>query len=152
MSAWERLPGPVSPGRLALRQMKRALIAFRGRLDDRLRPFNVTTAQLQMLHAISLVPGGSGAEFARFCHVTPQTAQGLLTRAVRHGWVTRGKAAHNSRLVTAELTPAGHELLAHADTIAKSIESEMWAGTDPGQLQHLNDLLARALIQLGDQD
>lgn len=152
MSAWERLPGPVSPGRLALRQMKRALIAFRGRLDDRLRPHNVTTAQLQMLHAISLSPGGSGADFARFCHITPQTAQGLLTRAVRHGWVTRGKAPHNSRLVTAELTPAGRELLAEADKIADEIESEMWAGVSPAELASLNHLLARALSRLGDTD
>ena len=130
--------------------MKRALIAFRTRLDDRLRPLNVTTAQLQMLHAISLSPGGSGAEFARLCHITPQTAQGLLTRATRHGWVTRGKSTTNSRLVTAELTPAGRDLLATADTIAQSIEAEMWTGVVAADLEHLNALLADALTQLGD--
>ena len=130
--------------------MKRALIAFRSRLDDRLRPLNVTTAQLQMLHAISLAPGGSGAEFARLCHITPQTAQGLLTRAVRHGWITRGKNASNSRLVTAELTPAGRDLLATAETIAQSIEAEMWAGVSAPELEGLNSLLAEALTRLGD--
>ena len=132
--------------------MKRALIAFRSRLDVELRPHNVTTAQLQMLHAISLAPGGSGAAFARLCHITPQTAQGLLTRAVEHGWVTRGKAAHNSRLVTAELTDAGRDLLGQANHIADALEAEMWAGTTPTDLEHLDTLLARALTHLGEPE
>ena len=132
--------------------MKRALIAFRGRLDVELRPHNVTTAQLQMLHAISLAPGGSGADFARLCNITPQTAQGLLTRAVERGWVTRGKDPHNSRLVTAELTDAGRDLLAHADVIADALETEMWAGTALAELEQLNELLARALAHLGEPE
>ena len=152
MCAWEKLVGPVSPERLALRQMKRALIAFRGRLDIELRPHAVTTAQLQMLHAISLAPGGSGAELARLCHVTPQTAQGLLTRAVRQGWIHRGKDPANDRLVTAELTPAGHLLVQQADRIARDIEAEMWAGIDPAEITALNRLLARALTQLGEPE
>ena len=152
MSAWERLPGPVSPERLALRQMKRALISFRSRVDEQLRPHGVTSAQLQLLHAVSLAPGGSGAEFARLCHVTPQTAQGLLTRAVRQGWIRRGKDAHNERLVTAELTPAGERLLAEADRIAAAIEAEMWAGVQAGEIAALNGLLARALTQLGEPE
>ena len=132
--------------------MKRALIAFRSRLDEQLRPHGLTTAQLQMLHAISVAPGGSGAEFARLCHVTPQTAQGLLTRAVRQGWIRRGKDAHNERLVTAELTAAGERLLAEADHIARAIESEMWAGFEAGEIDALNRLLARALTRLGEPD
>ncbi len=152
MSAWEKSTGPVTPGRLALRQMKRALIAFRGRLDIELRSHGITTAQLQMLHAISLSPGGSGAEFARLCHVTPQTAQGLLTRAVRQGWVRRGKDARNDRLVTAVLTAAGRRLVQEAEQIAQSIEAEIWAGVDPAQVTALNHLLAELLHRLGEPE
>ncbi len=150
MSAWEHLPGPVSPERLALRQMKRALIAFRGRLDVELRPHGITTAQLQMLHAISLAPGGSGAEIARLCHITPQTAQGLLARALRQGWIRRGKDPRNDRLVTAVLTPAGRRLVREADRIAQTIEAGMWAGIDPAETAALNQLLGRLLNQLGE--
>lgn len=132
--------------------MKRALVAFRGRLDHELRPHSVTTAQLEMLHAISLVPGGSGADLARLCHITPQTAQVLLTRAVRRGWITRGKAPNNNRLVTAELTPAGHDLLAHAREIAERLQAEMWHGITLDQMEQLNTLLARALSQLGEPE
>ena len=145
MRAREKLIGTASPERLALRQMKRVLITFRGRLDEHLRPYGVTTAQMQMLHAIRLEPGGSGATLARVCHVTPQTAQGLLTRAVKQGWIRRGKDARNDRLVTAALTPAGRRLLRTAERIAQHAEAEMWAGIAPTEIAALNRILERCL-------
>ena len=75
--------------RQTLRRMKTLLIAFRGLMDERLKPMGVTTSQVQMLDALRTHPGASGAQLARACRVTPQTAQGFLARAEREGWIVR---------------------------------------------------------------
>ena len=64
--------------RTAAQMMKRILIHFRSQMDEKLRPQGVTTAQLQLLKAIRDEPGVSGAQLARSCYVTPQSAQSLL--------------------------------------------------------------------------
>lgn len=129
--------------RQTLRRMKGLLIAFRGRLDDELKPMGVTTAQMQMLDAIGKHPGASGAQLARDCRVTPQTAQGFLARAEREGWIVRGKDAENDRLVTRSLTAGGRGLLRKADTVARRLERSLWRGTDEGEVTSLNRLLTR---------
>src|SRR5258708_36689099 len=87
--------------------MKRILINFRGQMDEQLRPQGVTTAQLQILHAIRTAPGGSGAQLARLCHVTPQTAQELLKQLEQAGWALREEHRGNDRILPPRLTPDG---------------------------------------------
>ncbi len=134
--------------RQTMRQMKSMLIAFRGRLDDELKPMGVTTSQMQMLDAIRTHPGASGAQLARACRVTPQTAQGFLGRAEREGWIRRGKAAENDRLVIRSLTDTGVDLLKQADRVARTIERALWRGTEEAELKLVNDVLARCIGNL----
>src|SRR5207248_4149007 len=84
--------------RRATQMMKRILIHFRGQMDEKLRPQGVTTAQLQVLKVIRDEPGGSGAQVARACHVTPQSAQALLKSLEDGGWITRTKNPVNDRI------------------------------------------------------
>ncbi len=140
--------GAADNKRRTMRQMKSMLIAFRGRLDDELKPMGVTTAQMQMLDAIRTHPGASGAQLARACRVTPQTAQGFLARAEREGWILRGKAAENDRLVTRSLTPVGIRLFQQADRVARTIEKGLWRGTGDEELKLLNEVLARCIGNL----
>ncbi len=142
------LKGAGEETRQTLRRMKTLLIAFRGRLDDELKPMGVTTAQMQMLDAIRTHPGASGAQLARACRVTPQTAQGFLARAEREGWIVRGKDAENDRLVTRSLTSAGKRLLKHADRISRTIEATVWRGTTAEELVRLNEVLRRCMQHL----
>ncbi len=131
-----------------MRQMKALLIAFRGRLDDELKPMGVTTAQMQMLDAVRKHPGASGAQLARACRVTPQTAQGFLARAERERWIARGKDAENDRLVTRSLTKAGRRLLTEADGVARAIEKALWRGTKDEELGRVNEVLTRCIGNL----
>jgi DNA-binding MarR family transcriptional regulator len=94
--------------------MRRMLVGFKARLDEELKDHAVTTAQLRFLYEVRERPGGSGAQMARACFVTPQSAQAMLTRAVERGWIVRGKDPENERLVTLRLTPAGRKLLEYA--------------------------------------
>ncbi len=138
--------------RRAAQTMKRILVHFRGQMDEQLRPHGVTTAQLQVLKTIRDEPGGSGAQLARFCHVTPQSAQALLKGLEDGGWITRSKDPVNERILVARLTPSGEDLLKSAGKLAGVIEKRMWRGVASEDVDLLNDVLARCLENLeGDE-
>ena len=128
--------------------MRRLMVHVRARLDDELRVKKVTTAQLRFLHEVKERPGSSGAQMARACYVTPQSAQAMMARAVERGWVVRGKDAENHRLVTARLTPAGERLLEYAHEVFARLEAEIWAGVPLTELREMNDVLTRGLKNL----
>ncbi len=116
----------------ALRQMKALLQRVRGRLDERLEPMGVTTAQLQMLHQIAAADGEqrrvSSAGVARLCGVTPQTMQAQLVRSEKAGWVRRGVDPENERLVLWRLTARGRGLLAEAEVVFAQVIQRAWKG------------------------
>lgn len=134
--------------RRSVKLIRRMLLGFRARLDEDLRPRKVTTAQLRFLREVQERPGGSGAEMARACSVTPQSAQAMMARAVEHGWVVRGKDPRNERVVTARLTRTGERLLAYADEVMMRLEAEVWAGVGVSELRAMNELLERGLLNL----
>jgi MarR family transcriptional regulator, organic hydroperoxide resistance regulator len=137
--------------RRAAQMMKRILIHFRSQMDERLRPQGVTTAQLQMLKVVRDEPGGSGAQLARACYVTPQSAQALLKGLEDGGWITRTKDRVNERILIAQLTPSGMELLETAERLARVIEKRLWAGVPDSGVEALNRTLMRCLANL-DED
>jgi DNA-binding MarR family transcriptional regulator len=134
--------------RLAARTMKRIIAHFRGQLDDLLRPQGVTTAQLVVLKAVQDVPGTSGAQLARACHVTPQSAQALLKSLEDGGWILRTKDTVNDRILIAQLTPSGVKLLETGEKLARVIEKKLWDGIPDSAVEALNKTLARCLANL----
>ncbi len=75
-------------------------------MDEQLKPEGVTTAQLQVLKTIRTEPGASGAQLARLCYMTPQSAQALLKGLEDDGWITRdqgqGERPHSDGQADAE--------------------------------------------------
>jgi DNA-binding MarR family transcriptional regulator len=138
-------------GKQTLQLMKRILIHLRGDMDELLRPLGVTTAQLQMLRAIHNAPGSSGAQLARECYVTPQTAQGLIRHLESGGFIVRGKDRVNDRIVTASVTPAGNRLLEKAEKTSLELQAQLWVGISASEAQKLNDLLSKCLRNLGEE-
>lgn len=134
--------------RRSLGLMKRMLIGVRTHLDEELRGEGVTTAQLRFLYELRARPGSTGAQLARACYVTPQSAQTMMKRAVEHGWVLRGTDPENGRLVTARLTAQGEKLLAHADTLLVQLETEVWSGVGVERLREMNAMIEAALEKL----
>ncbi len=134
--------------RRSVKLMRAVITGLRARLDEELRAQHITSTQLQFLGELKKRPGMSGAQMARACGVTPQSAQAMLERAVEHGWVVRGKDAENSRLVTAQLTVAGYKLLLHADAVFSEVETVVWDGVAMAELRAMNKVLARALEKL----
>jgi MarR family transcriptional regulator, organic hydroperoxide resistance regulator len=134
--------------RLAAQRMKRILIHFRGQMDELLRPEGVTTAQLQVLKAVRDEPGASGAQLARACYMTAQSAQALLKSLKDGGWIVRTKDKVNERILIARLTPSGEELLETAEKQVRAIEKKLWRGIPEGDVEALNKTLERCLANL----
>ena len=134
--------------RRAAQMMKRIMVHFRSQMDEKLRPQGVTTAQLHVLKVIRDEPGGSGAQLARACHVTPQSAQALLKSLEDGGWITRTKDRVNERILIAQLTPSGVELFETADRLARVIEKRLWQGVPDRGIEALNRTLMRCLENL----
>jgi DNA-binding MarR family transcriptional regulator len=128
--------------------MKRIVAHFQASVDDQLRPHGATIAQVRLLVAIRNTPGSSGAQLARECGVTPQSAQVLIQRAQEAGWIERGKDRVNDRIVTATLTSKGERLLRAADRIVRGIEAKLWKGIRPAVLDELIGVLERCLANV----
>jgi MarR family transcriptional regulator, organic hydroperoxide resistance regulator len=136
--------------RRAAQMMKRIMVHFRSQMDEQLRPEGVTTAQLHVLKVIREESGASGAQLARSCYVTPQSAQALLKGLEDGGWITRTKDRVNDRILIAELTPSGEELLQTAEKLARVIEKRLWRGVEREAVEALNEVLTRCLENLED--
>jgi DNA-binding MarR family transcriptional regulator len=136
--------------RRAAQMMKRIMIHFRSQMDEQLRPEGVTTAQLHVLKVIREESGASGAQLARSCYVTPQSAQALVKGLEDGGWITRTKDRVNDRILIAELTPSGEGLLQTAEKLARVIEKRLWRGVEDEAVEALNEVLARCLENLED--
>jgi len=134
--------------RLAAQLMKRILIHFRSQIDEALRPQGVTTAQLQVLYAIRNEPGASGAQLARSCYMTPQSAQSLLKVLEEGGWIVRVKDKVNDRILVAQLTRSGEELLETAEKAARVIEKKVWKDVSDEAVGALNRVLEQCLGNL----
>jgi len=134
--------------RLAAQRMKWILLHIRGQMDERLRPERVTTAQLMVLKAIRNEPGASGAQLARACHMTPQSAQALLKSLEHGGWIVRRKDAVNERILTAKLTSSGVKLVEAGERLIRSIEKKLWDGIPESAVEALNKTLVRCLANL----
>jgi DNA-binding MarR family transcriptional regulator len=128
--------------------MKRIIVHFRGQMDDLLRPQGVTTAQLVVLKAVQDEPGAFGAQLARACHVTPQSAQALLKSLEDGGWIIRTKDTVNDRILIAKLTPSGEKLLETGEKLARVIEKKLWDGIPASAVEALNKTLVRCLANL----
>jgi MarR family transcriptional regulator, organic hydroperoxide resistance regulator len=134
--------------RRATLMMKRILIHFRSLMDEMLRPQGVTTAQLQVLKAIRAEPGASGAQLARACYVTPQSAQSLLSGLESDGWIVRSKGRGNDRILATRLTLAGEKLILTAEKVATEIEGKLWRDVSEVSVEALNQVLEQCLANL----
>jgi MarR family transcriptional regulator, organic hydroperoxide resistance regulator len=135
----------------AIQMMKRILIHMRGEMDVLLRPYGVTTAQLVMLKAVRNSPGSSGAQLARECYVTPQSAQALIKQLEDGGFIVRDKDRVNGRIVKASITPAGERLLDTAEKTALELQESLWVGISDHDVETLHGLLARCLQNIGEE-
>ncbi|WP_051945947.1 MarR family transcriptional regulator [Verrucomicrobium sp. BvORR106] len=103
--------------------LKLAQHALRTRLDEALRPLNLTAPQCAVLSALEQEPGLSNAALARAAFVTPQSMQGILVNMEREGFVTRSSDPNHGRILRSEVTATGREALMQAHYAILEVEA-----------------------------
>jgi DNA-binding MarR family transcriptional regulator len=135
--------------RRATKLVKRIFFQFRSLMDEKLRPCGATTAQIRLLLAIRSAPRSSGAQLARQCDVTPQSAQALIEKAEKSGWIIRSKDSLNERIVTSSLTREGEKLLKMAEGAIRKLEAKAWKDVSPRTLENIIQIFEQCLENLG---
>lgn len=121
----------------------------RAELRDALADLDLTPVQSTVLHLIAATPGISSAELARHTHVTPQTMHKIVTELGRRDLLGLRPRPGHGRILGAELTEPGRELVTEADAIARTVEDRMVVGLDHHQRRQLTDLLQHCVTVLG---
>ena len=127
---------------------RRMTVLFRDRLEEQLRPLEVTAAQLQLLAALRHGPGSSGAQIARWCQVTPQTTHALLAAAEKRGWVRRSPHPENDHTLLASLTPEGLRVYRRGKAIAQRLQRRMLGTLTAAEVGRLQATLTELIATL----
>jgi len=128
--------------------LKRAQHTFRTRVDDTLRPLDLTAPQFAVLSAVETVAGISNAELARLAFVTPQTMQGILANLERSGLLTRSPHPQHGRILCSALTEQGRQVLGQARKRVQEIERLLADAIGPEYQADFADMLSRCADRL----
>jgi DNA-binding MarR family transcriptional regulator len=123
--------------------LRGAHLAGRRAVDEAVRKYGITAAQLGVLNRLSTHPGVSAADLARLAMITPQAAQLALAALEKRGLVERTPDPHHGRIVRARLTVTGREMLDVALADALAAQDRAFATLDGAELQTLVDLLGK---------
>ena len=135
----ERLGGDIKHAENALMQAKLQAV----------RPAKLTVAQYATLLVLSGNPGGSAAELARKCRVTPQTMTTILRNLAAAGLIARVPHDVHRNVLETRLTEAGRRTFELADERASAVERRLADEFTGEERATLRALLARAVTALG---
>ncbi|WP_072802197.1 MarR family winged helix-turn-helix transcriptional regulator [Rhodococcoides yunnanense] len=121
--------------------VKQLELAVRARLDELLKPMNITVLQYTALTVLARRDGVSSAELARNSFVTAQTMGEMVTNLESKGMVARRADASNRRRMHIDLTDAGRQLLARCDAGVRELEQHMLGGLSDEQRHGLRENL-----------
>jgi DNA-binding MarR family transcriptional regulator len=117
--------------------LKRAQDSLNTAMTAALNEFGATVPEYAVLTALADEPGMSNADLARRAYVTPQTMNQVLRELERRGWVSRHPHPEHGRILQAELTGDGDQVLGACHQAVGAVEERMLAGLGPagrGQL------------------
>ncbi|WP_009960446.1 MarR family winged helix-turn-helix transcriptional regulator [Verrucomicrobium spinosum] len=117
--------------------------ALRTRLDEALRPLNLTAPQCAVLSALEQEPGLSNAALARAAFVTPQSMQGILVNMEREGFITRSPDPNHGRILRSEITASGRKALTEAHTAILEVEAVAPSLMSEREMERLTKMLTR---------
>ena len=121
--------------------LKQAQSLLHQRMEEALRPLDLTVSHYSCLHHLRLEPGISAADLARRTFVTRQSMNVMLQQLVDRGLVSRPTRADSGRALPSALTTAGVRALDSAQGLVDDVERRMLSGLGTsGQ-----DALARGL-------
>jgi DNA-binding MarR family transcriptional regulator len=99
--------------------------AIRQRLREILAPYELSVSQFTTLSVIKRRPGLSNAQLARRALILPQSMIQVIAELEARGLVSRTPAAAHNRVLEAQLTEAGRELVDAAERDTRAFEAEL---------------------------
>lgn len=121
--------------------LKKAATVLRGAMDNALRPLGLTVPQYACLTLLQQKPGLSGSELARAMFVSRQSMNLVVKGLERRGLLTRSTAPGHGKALPTELSQAGLDKLAAANTATSAVEKKMLTALTPsGERRLLADL------------
>jgi DNA-binding MarR family transcriptional regulator len=129
-------------------QLKHLQSALRSRMDETLRPLELTTPQYNCLEQLRRSPGASNSELARGAFVTRQTMNTLLRGLQERGLITRPAKADSGRVLPTRLTRDGEELLDRAVTRVGAVSARMVSPLDEATQAAVTEALTQCIAAL----
>ena len=130
--------------------LKHTQALLHSRMDEVLRPLDLSVSQYVCLHLLAGRPGISAAELARSAFVSRQAMNTLLQALLDRGLVERPARPESGRALPAVLTPAGADLLEKAETVVDSVDRQMTSGLSEQQAAALRQALAACMAALAE--
>ena len=131
-------------------RLKLAQHALQLRMEDALRPYDLTLAQYAVLAGLADQPDRTNADLAKAAFTTPQSMQGVLAKLEARTLVERRPAADHGRRPLARLTPSGRALLDKARRAASQVEQRLVDAVAPLGAEQAIALFERLHAALAD--
>ena len=129
-------------------QLKHLQTALRSRMDETLRPLELTTPQYNCLEQLRRRPGASNSELARGAFVTRQTMNTLLRGLQERGLIERPSTAESGRILPTRLTSTGVEALDQAVSRVEAVTARMVSPLDEETRTMVTEALGRCIAAL----
>ncbi|MGX9294918.1 MarR family winged helix-turn-helix transcriptional regulator [Tsukamurella paurometabola] len=129
-------------------RIKVAQAAVHNRMEEVLRPFDLSVSQYAALELIGRFPQATNAQLARAAFVTRQSMNTMLQGLQRRGLVDRADRPTAGRELPTVLTPDGATLLRRASRAVADMESAVARSFTDDERRALMDALDRTVTTL----
>jgi DNA-binding MarR family transcriptional regulator len=124
----------------------------RRELRKALAPWGLTVPELTTLSVLRARPGLSNAQLARRALTTPQSMNEVIAELERRGLVERTVDPSHGRILRAQVTEPGEQLLADVDPVVARLQEEMLAEVPPEHHEVVVEGLVSAMRHLRFRD
>jgi len=129
-------------------KLKQTQHALRLHMDEAIRTLGLTTPQYAVLAQLELRPGISNAALARSSFITAQTMHGIVSNLEKRNLVKRTSDPQHGRVLCAELTIQGIEVIQQAHKIISKVEANMTSTMTENNKLLLEQLLVECFNNL----
>jgi len=123
--------------------------AVRAAINERVRPYGLTTLQYTTLSVLGRRGGGlSNAQLARRSYMTPQSMSEVIEALERKHLIRRDPHPNHRRVYPARLTATGAKVLEACDEAVAALEEDMLRELDDDERRALQSGLVAAVRAL----
>jgi DNA-binding MarR family transcriptional regulator len=122
--------------------------AIRQAINERVKPYGLTTLQYTTLSVLGSRGELSNAQLARRAYMTPQSMSEVIDALEKKGLIRRNPHPSHRRVFPAALTAEGRKVLRACDAAVDALEREMLGHLTPHQEKSLRNGLVAAVRAL----